>query len=190
MQRLVLQKLKQNRKTKFTKTRRYFLSDGLKILSRKQVSGRCSLLSVKNAMAAGCLSMDLAKKGKEEMNDFISNKMKYKTAQGLKIPDMGDDVLMLCVTPKQGLSVVRNYCDCIASPDNPYYNKAEKNAFNFLTNSRLIPYETACELLDRGYLKDAALNSTQGLEHGKELVRKNGRFILDYFFIKCRKKDL
>lgn len=84
MQRLVLQKLKQSRKTKFTKTRRYFLSDGLKILSRKQVSGRCSLLSVKNAMAAGCLSMNLAKKGKEEMNDFISNKMKYKTAQGLK----------------------------------------------------------------------------------------------------------
>ena len=107
-------------------------------------------------------------KGKEEVNDFISNKM------------------------KQGISVVRNYCDCIASPDNPYYNKekAEKNAFNFLTNSRLIPYETACELLDRGYLKDAALNSTQGLEHGKELARKNAQFMLDYFFYKCREKDL
>ena len=131
-------------------------------------------------------------KGKEEMNDFISNKMKYKIASGLKIPDTGNDVLMLCITPKQGISVVRNYCECIASPDNPYYNKemAEKNAFNFLTNSRLIPYETACELLDRGYLKDAALNSTQGLEHGKELVRKNGRFMLDYFFYKCREKDL
>lgn len=118
--------------------------------------------------------------------------MKYKIAQGLKIPDTGNDVLLLCVTLKQGISVVRNYCECIASPDNPYYNKekAEKNAFNFLTNRQLIPYETACELLDRGYLKDAALNSTKGLEYGKELVRKNGRFMLDYFFIMCREKDL
>ena len=131
-------------------------------------------------------------KGKEEMNDFIHNRMKYKIAQGLKIPDTGNDVLMLCITPKQGISVVRNYCECIASPDNPYYNKekAEKNAFNFLTNRQLIPYETACELLDRGYLKDAALNSTKGLEYGKELVRKNGRFMLDYFFNMCREKDL
>lgn len=131
-------------------------------------------------------------KGTDEMNDFISNKMKYKTASGLKILDMGNDVLMLCVTPKQGLSVVRNYCDCIASPDNPYYNKekAEKNAVNFLTNSRLIPYKLACELLDKGYLKDAALNSTKGLEHGKELLRKNARFMLDYFFNRCREKDL
>ena len=131
-------------------------------------------------------------KGKEEMNDFISNKMKYKTVPGLKVPDMGNDILMLCVTPNQGLSIVRNYCECIASPDNPYYNKekADKNAFNFLTNSQLIPYETACELLDRGYLKDAALNSTKGLEYGKELLRKNARFMLDYFFIKCREKDL
>ena len=131
-------------------------------------------------------------KGKEEVNDFISNKMKYKIAQGLKIPDTGNDVLLLCVTLKQGISVVRNYCECIASPDNPYYNKekAEKNAFNFLTNSRLIPYETACELLDSGYLKDAALNSTKGLEHGKELARKNARFMLDYFFNRCREKDL
>ena len=130
-------------------------------------------------------------KGKEEMNDFIHNRMKYKIAQGLKIPDTGNDVLMLCITPKQGISVVRNYCECIASPDNPYYNKemAEKNAFNFLTNNQLIPYELACELLDRGYLKDAALNNTQGLEHGKELVRKNARFILDYFFNRCREKD-
>ena len=38
--------------------------------------------------------------------------------------------------------------------------------------------------------KDAALNSTKGLEHGKELVRKNGRFMLDYFFNMCREKDL
>lgn len=131
-------------------------------------------------------------KGKEEMSDFISNKMKYKTSPELKIPDMGDDVLMLCVTPKRGISVVRNYCECIASPDNPYYNKekAEKNAYNFLTNSKLIPYELACELFDRGYLKDAALNSTKGLEHGKELARKNARFMLDYFFYKCREKDL
>lgn len=131
-------------------------------------------------------------KGKEEMNDFISNKMKYKTAPGLKIPDLGNDVLMLYVTPKQGLSVLRNYCECIASPVNPYYNKekAEKFAINFLTDSGSIPYELACELLDRGYLKDAALNSTKGLEYGKELVRKNARFMLDYFFNRCRKKDL
>lgn len=131
-------------------------------------------------------------KGKEEMNDFILNKMKYKIAQGLNIPETGNDVLMLCVTPKQGLSVVRNYCECIASPDNPYYNKekAQKNTFNFLTNRQLIPYELACEILDRGYLKDAALNSTKGPEHGKELVRKNARFMLDYFFNRCREKDL
>ena len=74
-------------------------------------------------------------RGTDEMNDFISNKMKYKTVPGLKIPNMGNDVLMLCVTPKQGLSVVRNYCDCIASPDNPYYNKekAEKKRMHLIS---------------------------------------------------------
>ena len=130
--------------------------------------------------------------GDKELQDFLFEKMKYRTAPGVSMPDMGNGPIMLSASPENGLFILNNLTDCIASPDNPYYNKAraEKHAINFLTESGSIPYTLACSLFDNGFLKDAGLNSVNGPEYGREFARKNGRFMLDYFFNRNREKDL
>ncbi len=127
----------------------------------------------------------------DEMVSFIEKKIKYKKTSDLDFSTLGDGLVMLSATPKNGLCFMKNLCDCVASPDNPYYNQeqAEKKAMGLLTDKNSIPYEMSCYLLDNGCLKDAGLNSILGAEHGRELVRKNAQFLMDYFFNKCREKD-
>lgn len=126
-----------------------------------------------------------------ELIRFVEKKVKYKNELDLDLLSLSDGCVMMSATPKKGLCFMRNFCDCVASPDNPCYNQktAEKYAINLLTDKETIPYELSCYLLDEGYLKDAGLNSALGVEHGRELVRKNARFFMDYFFKKCREKD-
>ena len=130
-------------------------------------------------------------KDTKEMIQFIEKKVKYKNTLDFDFSSLGDDSIMLSATREKGLCFMNNLCECVASPDNPYYNqeKAQKHTIYLLTYKDSIPYEVACYLLDSGYLKDAGLNSLLGAEHGRELVSKNAQFIMDYFFKNCREKD-
>ena len=128
----------------------------------------------------------------EEISDFLLNKMNYNLKEGLDIPRINtENGAMLMADPHTGLHIQFKLCECIKSPDNPYYNKeeAEKNAIMFIVNPDVIPYQLSCILQDEGMLPDAYLNSLQGKEYGQEFIRKNAHFLTDYFHYRCREKD-
>lgn len=62
---------------------------------------------------------------------------------------------------------------------NPYYSKeeAEKGGFNFIVSDTVTSKEVAHYLIEHRMLPDACINSTQGLERGKQLVQENMDFI-------------
>ena len=128
----------------------------------------------------------------EEISDFLLNKMDYNLKEGLDIPRINtENGAMLMADPHTGLHIQFKLCECIKSPDNPYYNKeeAEKNAIMFIVNPDIIPYQLSCILQDEGMLPDAYLNSLQRKEYGQEFIRKNAHFLTDYFHYRCREKD-
>jgi len=128
----------------------------------------------------------------EEISDFLLNKMDYNLKEGLDIPRINtENGAMLMANPHTGLHIQFKLCECIKSPDNPYYNKeeAEKNAIMFIVNPDIIPYQLSCILQDEGMLPDAYLNSLQRKEYGQEFIRKNAHFLTDYFHYRCREKD-
>ena len=128
----------------------------------------------------------------EEISDFLLNKMDYNLKEGLDIPRINtENGAMLMANSHTGLHIQFKLCECIKSPDNPYYNKeeAEKNAIMFIVNPDVIPYQLSCILQDEGMLPDAYLNSLQGKEYGQEFIRKNAHFLTDYFHYRCREKD-
>ena len=128
----------------------------------------------------------------EEISDFLLNKMGYGLKEDLDIPRIHTETgAMLMANPHTGLHIQFKLCECIKSPDNPYYNKeeAEKNAIMFIVNPDVIPYQLSCILQDEGMLPDAYLNSLQGKEYGQEFIRKNAHFLTDYFHYRCREKD-
>ena len=130
-------------------------------------------------------------KDTKDMKQFFKKELHYEKISGINPTKGANDNIMLTATPEAGLCFITSLNDCVASPDNPFYNQetAEKKAIKLLVDQNCIPYEISCYLFDKGYLKDAGLNSTFGPEHGRELVQKNARFILDYFFNRCREKD-
>lgn len=132
-------------------------------------------------------------KSQEEISDFLLNKMGYRLKENLEIPRINtENGAILMANPHTGLHIQFKLCECIKSPDNPYYNKekAEKNAIMFIVNPDVIPYQLSCTLQHEGMLPDAYLNSLQGKEYGKEFMHKNAHFLTDYFHYQCREKDL
>lgn len=128
----------------------------------------------------------------EEVRDFLFQKMEYKEKEGIQMPKMdAQHGLVLMVSSHTGIHIQMRLCECISSPENNFYDlkEAQKKAILFLLNPEVIPYDLSCALQDAGMLPDAGLNSLQGEEQGRELVKQNARFLTDYFFGKCREKD-
>ena len=130
-------------------------------------------------------------KNKKALQQFLTKKIQYENAPNVHLPIGNNDNIMLTASPTGGLCFITSLNDCVASPDNPFYDQeaAEQKAIKLLVDPNFIPYEISCYLIDKGYLKDAGLNSTLGPEHGRALVQKNAQFMLDYFFKRCRDKD-
>lgn len=130
-------------------------------------------------------------RNKRELSNFLSKKMGYKNAPGVKLPAIGREGAVLMATPQTGLHIQLELTECICSPDNPFYQKEEAKelAFLFFINPEVIPYELSCLLQDKGMLPDAGLNSLLGREHGQQLLQSNARFLTDYFFQRYREKD-
>lgn len=127
-----------------------------------------------------------------EVQDFLFQKMDYKEKEGVQIPKMDATYgLVLMVSPHTGIHIQMRLCECISSPDNKFYDQGEarKKAALFMLNPEVIPYDLSCALQDADMLPDACLNSVQGEAYGREVIKKNARFLTDYFFEKCREKD-
>ena len=59
----------------------------------------------------------------EEISDFLLNKMDYNLKEGLDIPRINtENGAMLMANPHTGLHIQFKLCECIKSPDNPFFN--------------------------------------------------------------------
>ena len=131
-------------------------------------------------------------KNPDELSNFVSTKLKYKNTLPTDLLKWKDSPVMATVSPKNGLAFLAHISDCVAAPNNPYYNQehADENAIALLIGKHIIPYEISCYLLDNGYLKDARLDlSIDNKESEKEFVKQHAQFLMDYFHNKCREKD-
>lgn len=130
---------------------------------------------------------------KEEITAFLSQRMGYKMGEGVQMPNIGNkgQGLLLTATPRTGIHIQAELLECIQSPDNPFYNEetAQKEAYMFILNPSMIPYELSCVLQDRGMLPDAILKSVKGDAYGRKFLQENSQFFTDYFHYKCREKD-
>lgn len=129
----------------------------------------------------------------QEIEEFFTQKMDYHITEGISLPKLNSkNGLLLTASPHTGIHVQARLCECICSPDNPFYDKeqAKKSAVSFVLNPEVIPYDLSCALQDKGMLPDACLNSVKGEEYGRELLQKYSQFMTDYFFRRYREKDL
>ena len=89
------------------------------------------------------------------MIGFLTHEMKYRTAEGLKLPSIrAKHGLILMASPRTGLYIQTQLCECVKSPDNPFYDAkaAAQKALSFLLSPDVIPYDLSCMLQDRGML--------------------------------------
>lgn len=128
----------------------------------------------------------------EEFHDFFIRKMEYNIAEGVEMPEINAPGVLLMASPLTGLHIQSDMIECLKSPDNLFYDKAEaeEDAIAFIANPDVVPYELSCLMQDQGMLADARTNSLKGPEYGCRFLQANARFLTDYYFNRCREKDM
>ncbi len=120
----------------------------------------------------------------DEVNQFLTETLGYGMKDDDEQPPFNDsEGLCVFCTPQDGITVMQKCCYCVAHPNNPFYDKerAKENALIAIVNRQILPYSVSVRLQEEGLLPDAYLKSFLGDEYGRELVRKNARFLTDYF---------
>lgn len=130
-------------------------------------------------------------KSGKEMNDFLQSQLHLNLKSQSDIPiHETEHGLILIATPDDGIYIQTQFCECIKSVDNSFYNQEEamKYSILFYVNENVVPYEISCILQDKNMLPDACFEPNNGI-HDTHFVSIYGKFITDYFFHKCREKD-
>jgi hypothetical protein len=91
--------------------------------------------------------------------------------------------ILLFADPKNRIMLFPGIAAWIKSPDNKLYNKEEasKSAISILIGNTYTPLSLISHLIENDMLPDAIINSLQGPERGRELVRDNQWFIVRFF---------
>ncbi len=124
-------------------------------------------------------------KTKGELTAFLTEVSGLDAEKGGKFPPLnGFNGIMVYCTPQSGIGIMHTYCDCVAHPDNSFYDqqRAAADALGLLVTPEVVRYEVASKLFDEGLLPDANIGSILGPEHGREILKKNAHFIIDYFY--------
>lgn len=115
----------------------------------------------------------------EEMNAFFIEKMGWgKDEEHLPVMK-GERNIVVMVNPVRGMLVARNAAQCIADPENKYYDKeyARANAFDFLTVRGRCPADLVKFAFENGWMPDAVFPGTDD----NKLVSDNFDFIARCF---------
>lgn len=110
-----------------------------------------------------------------EMNDFFIKALGWNEGEE-HLPQVKDDHdFVLMVDPDKGMLLARNIAKCIASPDNPLYDKkyATVHAIELLTERGCCPGDLLRMICEKGWLPDAVFPGTDD----RELVERNNDFI-------------
>ncbi len=111
----------------------------------------------------------------EKMNKFFIDHLDWEKDME-HLPMMKNDKdFVLMVNKHKGMLAARNVAKCIASPDNPYYDKeyAREHAFELLTVRGLCPADLLQEIFANNWLPDATFPGTDD----RALVNANRDFI-------------
>ena len=130
-------------------------------------------------------------KDKAETERFLTEKMGYQFAQGVKLPEFKTERnIMLMASPKTGLTVQPGFLGCLNTDRNPYFNKEEaaKNTLPVIARANAIPYDVICRMLDDGMLSEATYTGGDSPEADKALAQDNLKFIVDYYYHNNRTK--
>lgn len=129
-------------------------------------------------------------------NYFEASSFLNKTFEGkyiLQEPPTLDkqEPVAIFPSPRGGIMSLTGYVQCIASPDNPYYDKevANEYALKLMLDTNLMPYDLVSVLINDGLLPDAKLTSRESEEHGRKLLQDNIFFITDYFHMRYQGDD-
>ena len=129
-------------------------------------------------------------KDKAECEKFLTEKVGYSFAQGVKLPEFKTERnIMLMVSPKSGLTVQPGFLSSLNTPRNPYYKKeeAEKSALSIIARANAIAYDVICRMEDDGMFADATFAGGNTPEEAKQLAQDNLQFLTDYFYHQNRK---
>lgn len=111
----------------------------------------------------------------EEMNGFFIDALGW--AQGEEhLPQVKNDTdFVLMVDSEKGMLLARNIAKCIASPDNPLYDKdyARRHSIKLLTERGLCPGDLLRLICKNNWLPDAAFPDSDDFR----LVKNNADFI-------------
>lgn len=116
----------------------------------------------------------------------------YKELYGKEIPmdnssdncgDWPDDEPIAIYLDDMGDFCISPIARAIASNDNPYYDPMEADLLGLciIMDPDYADYAFTDYLVDNNLLPDAACNSLQGPEHGRELIQSNICFLKEYF---------
>ena len=110
-------------------------------------------------------------KDMEELADFVKKNLKYKNTLDYSKIGLINDFIMLSATPQKGLCIMRYGCECVASPDNPYYDQkeAEKKAIALLTNDFSYLMSWYAIYMIRAILRMQDLTPTRRLNEAESL---------------------
>lgn len=111
----------------------------------------------------------------EKLNRFFIEKLGWEEGEE-HLPMMkGERDFVLMVNKDKGMLAARNVAKCIASPDNPFYDKryAQAHAFDLLSVRGLCPGDLLRMLFENDWLPDARFPDTDDYN----LVRENRDFI-------------
>lgn len=111
----------------------------------------------------------------DELNRFFIDSLGWEKGEE-HLPQMkGDRDFIILVNREKGMLVARNVARCVASPDNPLYDKkyAASHAISLLTERGVCPADLLHYICSHGWLPDAVLPGSS--DH--DLVASNYDFI-------------
>lgn len=126
------------------------------------------------------------------MNFFES--IGFKKPAGVTFPPTVPKGIIVSGSPYTGINVTFGLAHCIYSESNPYYDeiKAQIDDINIIAGNGLaLPYELVCRLIDSNMLPDASVFTSKYVkEEGLRITQENLQFLVDYYFMGRRDKDL
>lgn len=111
----------------------------------------------------------------EDLNQFFIKALGWNEGEEHLPQVKGDRDFVLMVDPSKGMLMARNIAKCIASPENPLYDKeyATRHAIELLTERGCCPPDLLLFICNQGWLPDAVFPGSDD----KEIVEKNWDFI-------------
>lgn len=110
-----------------------------------------------------------------ELNQFFIEALGWNEGEDHLPQIKNDHDFVLMVDPVKGMLLARNVAKCIASPDNPLYDKdyARLHAIDLLTERGVCPPDLLLLVNEKGWLPDARFPESDDTE----LVARNWNFI-------------